>query len=537
MKKTTLLKKLVQSPELSFLMEAHNGLSAKIVEEVGFEAIWASGLSISAALGVRDSNEASWTQTLEILEFMSDATSIPILLDGDTGYGNFNNIRRLIQKLEQRSIAGVCIEDKSFPKTNSFLDGRSQSLAEIDEFCGRISAGKDSQKDEDFVIVARTEALVAGWGLKEALKRAEAYRKAGADAILIHSAQPLSDEVVAFKKEWGARLPVIIIPTKYFSTATGVFRQHGFSAIIWANHLMRSCITAMQKTARQIFTEQTLVNVEALIAPLSEVFRLQGVAELTTAEKRYLPKNNSTRAVILATPRGADSRDAQPSCMRHISGEPVLSHLADIYREAGIKEISVVRGCQKDAVNVDGLSYFDNDEAAFTSELYSLYLARQALEGTCIISYGNVLFKKHLLREMIDLAADFVVAVDATWRDSRGTDRPAAYATCSEVNSRKSFYNAITLVDISSEMEDSKIHGEWTGLLKVTDEGTRFLRWLLDDLAHQDMEMLKSVDMAALLRKIIQLGKEVRVIYTVGNWLDVGSADEGVQGRLPNDSR
>jgi len=101
------MKSLIQSPQLSFLMEAHNGLCAKIVEEAGFEAIWASGLSISATLGVRDSNEASWTQLLEILEFMSDATSISILLDGDTGYGNFNNIRRLIQKLEQRS-SSIC---------------------------------------------------------------------------------------------------------------------------------------------------------------------------------------------------------------------------------------------------------------------------------------------------------------------------------------------------------------------------------------------------------------------------------------------
>ena len=89
-------RNLLYAPELSFIMEAHNGLSAKIVEEAGFPGIWASGLSISAAMGVRDSNEASWTQVLEVLEFMADATSIPILVDGDTGYGNFNNMRRLV---------------------------------------------------------------------------------------------------------------------------------------------------------------------------------------------------------------------------------------------------------------------------------------------------------------------------------------------------------------------------------------------------------------------------------------------------------
>jgi phosphoenolpyruvate mutase len=289
--KAALLRTLIASPELSFIMEAHNGLSAKIVEEAGFEAIWASGLSISAALGVRDSNEASWTQVLEVLEFMSDSTRIPILVDGDTGYGNFNNMRRLVRKLEQRGIGGVCIEDKVFPKTNSFLNGTSQPLAEIDEFCGRISAGKDAQKSPDFVVVARVEALIAGWGLTEALTRAEAYRKAGADAILIHSARRTAEEILAFKVEWGDRLPVVIVPTKYYATPTDVFRKYGFSAVIWANHLMRSCITAMQQTARQIYEEQHLVAVEQRVAPLAEVFRLQGVNELEEAEKRYLPNN------------------------------------------------------------------------------------------------------------------------------------------------------------------------------------------------------------------------------------------------------
>src|SRR5215211_2892500 len=106
------LRALLQSPDVAFLMEAHNGLSARIVEEAGFQAIWASGLSIAASLGVRDCNEASWTQTLECIEFMADAVGVPILVDGDSGHGNFNNVRRFVAKLEQRGAAGVCLEDK-----------------------------------------------------------------------------------------------------------------------------------------------------------------------------------------------------------------------------------------------------------------------------------------------------------------------------------------------------------------------------------------------------------------------------------------
>ena len=183
-------------------MEAHNGLSAKIVEEAGFRGIWASGLTISASLGLRDSNEASWTQVLDVLEFMADATTLPILVDGDTGYGNFNNVRRLVRKLGERGIAGVCIEDKLFPKTNSFI-GEAQPLADIDEFCGRIKAGKDSQTDDDFVLVARVEALISGRGMDEALRRAEAYHAAGADAILIHSKKSTANEIFELHRALG----------------------------------------------------------------------------------------------------------------------------------------------------------------------------------------------------------------------------------------------------------------------------------------------------------------------------------------------
>src|SRR3989337_3496694 len=159
MKKTIQLKQMLDSDKLEYILEAHNGLSAKIVEEAGFKGIWGSGLSISAALGVRDNNEASWTQVLDVLEFMSDATTVPILLDGDTGYGNFNNMRRLVKKLEQRDIAAVCIEDKLFPKTNSFIGGDNKPLADVNEFSGKIKAAKDLQMDDDFIVGARLDAF------------------------------------------------------------------------------------------------------------------------------------------------------------------------------------------------------------------------------------------------------------------------------------------------------------------------------------------------------------------------------------------
>ena len=135
-------------------------LKVELFLSVGFKGIWGSGLSISASLGVRDSNEASWTQVLDVVEYMSDATTRPLLLDADTGYGNFNNARRLVRKLEQRGVAGACLEDKLFPKTNSLLDGRAQPLADINEFALKIKACKGI---EHFQFIFYFQALCWFW--------------------------------------------------------------------------------------------------------------------------------------------------------------------------------------------------------------------------------------------------------------------------------------------------------------------------------------------------------------------------------------
>ena len=288
--KTTRLKELIQSDRLEFLLEAHDGLSAKIVEEAGFDGIWASGLAISASLGVRDNNEASWTQVLEVLEFMCDATGIPVLLDADTGYGNFNNVRRLVRKLEQRDVGGMCIEDKLFPKTNSFIDSEQQPLAEVEEFTGKIKAAKDTQQHPDFCVIARIEAFIAGWDLSEVLRRAEAYQRAGADGLLVHSKRSTPEQVLDFMARWKNTCPVVIVPTTYSSTPTRVFEESGVSVVIWANHLLRASVRGMQQVARTIHAERSVRPVEGEIVPVSEIFRLQNSAELKEAERRYLPR-------------------------------------------------------------------------------------------------------------------------------------------------------------------------------------------------------------------------------------------------------
>ncbi|MCP3417881.1 phosphoenolpyruvate mutase [Bradyrhizobium brasilense] len=274
------------SSELSFLMEAHDGLSAALAERAGFKGLWASGLSIACSLGYRDANEASWSQLVDAVERIVDSTQLPVLVDGDGGFGNFNNARLLARKLRQRGAAGVALEDSCYPKMNSLI-GERHPLADTDEFAGRLRAVKDTVA-EDFVLVARIEALIGGHGMDEAILRAHAYADAGADAILIHSRRSAADEILAFARAWQNRLPVVIVPTKYYRTPVSDYRKARISTVIWANHAMRAAIAAMRQVYHRILTEESTSSIEPSIATLDEVFELLRYDELASAEARYL---------------------------------------------------------------------------------------------------------------------------------------------------------------------------------------------------------------------------------------------------------
>jgi len=524
------LREMLQSNQLEFLMEAHNGLSARIVKEAGFKAIWGSGLSISAQYGVRDNNEASWTQVVDMLEFMADASDLPILLDGDTGYGNFNNVRRLVRKLEQRGIAGVCIEDKQFPKTNSFLNGERQPLAEMDEFCGKIKAGKDSQSDANFSIVARVEALIAGWGMEEALKRAEAYRRAGADAILIHSKLSKPDEILTFAREWAGRGPLVIVPTKYYSTPTDVFRQAGISTVIWANHLIRGATSAMQAIAKEIHDSETLVNVEDRVATVNEIFRLQDADEYSAAESVYLSSATASRnAIVLAASRGAGLEAVtadKPKVMLPIAGKPLLRHLVEAFKKEGINDITVVGGYRADAIDTSGIRLVVNEKHEQTGELASLACAAKSFTADTVISYGDLLFRSYILRDLVETDSEFCVVVDSSQRPQAGVSA-SDFAYCSTDDDRALFGQKVWLESVTSSVGPANVatpQGRWMGLLNVRGAGRERLVATLGRL--QERADFNTLDMAALLNALVAAGERIEVQYVHGHWRGVNDLDE-----------
>tara|TARA_R110002124_G_scaffold53369_4_gene152973 strand:+ start:33834 stop:35510 length:1677 start_codon:yes stop_codon:yes gene_type:complete len=535
------LRQMLTSPDLEFIMEAHNGLSAKIVEEAGFKGIWASGLSMSAALGVRDNNEASWTQVLEVLEFMSDATSIPILVDGDTGWGNFNNMRRAVTKFCQRGIAGICIEDKLFPKTNSFI-GEGQPLADMNEFAGKIKAGKDSQTDPDFSIVARLEAFIAGRGLNEALDRAHAYAEAGADAVLCHSKLATADEIMEFMRQWDNRVPVVIVPTKYYATPTDDFRKAGVSLAIWANHNLRAAITAMRETTARILREESLAGIEPHITTVSEIFQLQGNDELRQAEGRYLPARKAPGAVILAASRGkalGELTADRPKCMIDVRGRPLLARMTDALKQSGVRDITVVRGYAKQMINLPGIRTVDNDFYEKTGEVGSLACAKDAIQGDCVIAYGDILFRHHLVDKLMETAGDIVVVVDGQWQarsdehqgDAAQPDWVRDFAACS-LPFAADFMDEdapVTLTAMGPDIAEDRIAGEWVGLARVTDKGAEILRAEIDAMMAEGQTKAGLPD---LFSRLVAKGVEISVAYVAGQWMDIDQAADLNQAKL-----
>lgn len=530
MKNSTKLRELLSSSSPEMIMESHSGLSAKIAQETGFKAVWASSLSISASYGLRDCNEASWSHILETVEFMTDSIDIPLLLDADTGYGNFNNVRYLVKRLENRRVGGMCIEDKLFPKTNSFINGERQSLADVDEFCGKIKAAKDTQVDPDFNVIARIEALIAGYGMDEALTRAHKYVDAGADALLVHSKSNTVTQIAEFMGLWDQSCPIVVVPTKYYDTPFHVFEDLGISVVIWANQMMRASITSMQDVTRRIYESRSISEVEPTIVPVSEVFRLQNTQELLEAELNYLQQIESVGGIILAASKGDDfeglTKD-KPKAMVSVDGKPILSHIQDTFNQCGVKDITVLAGYAHESVKLPNIEKIIVDDWQINGNAWSLYLALHKLNGPCVISFGDILFDKSLLDHLLDNPDDIVLSVDYTWTNGPSDRNVLPLVQC-DAPASQMFGGRTTssLTSIGYKLGESNISGEWIGLLKVNTQGAKIMSDHLKYLAETDINLLRSMDMVSFLHSLSLTTADLSVSYFPGKWLDVDNSND-----------
>ncbi len=267
---------------------AHSGISAKAVEEAGYDAIWASGLEIASAHCVPDANILTMSDVLYATKQMVDATDIPVIVDCDNGFGNAINAMRTVEEFEKIGAAGICMEDNIFPKRNSFYADVKRELETPEEFSKKIQAAISARSNPDFVIIARTEAIISGLGVDEALKRAKMYVASGADMVVPHSKILTKDEVEDFAKRWDNSAPLISIPTKYKHTSVNELSEMGYKMVIFANFAIRSSVMAMIETLKKARIEGCAASVDDVMVPLAKVQEMVGFEKMRAAEELYI---------------------------------------------------------------------------------------------------------------------------------------------------------------------------------------------------------------------------------------------------------
>ena len=285
MQNADILHELIESKPILKVMGAFDSMSAKLVEINGFDAIWAGSFAISATHALPDASILTMTEFLNVSSNIVQSCKIPVIADCDTGYGGPSNVSHTVKKFELAGVAAICIEDKTFPKQNSLLKNGKQELISEKEFVAKILAAKEAKSNKNFMIIARTEALIAELGINEALQRATAYQNAGADAILIHSKKETPDEIFEFSESWKGKIPLVVVPTTYPTVGIDELIKNKFKMTIYANQTLRVAYSAMNNMLREIKDCKRISDIKQEMSSMEDIFELQKMYELKNQEK------------------------------------------------------------------------------------------------------------------------------------------------------------------------------------------------------------------------------------------------------------
>ena len=280
------LKRLMSTKKIVRILESHNSLTGLIIEnlkiskrkkEIEFDGMWSSSLTDSATKGLPDNSSLSFSARISSLNDLMDVTTKPLVFDADNG-GQIEHIPFLIRSLERSGVSAIIMEDKIGLKKNSLFknqSGTKQDKASL--FAKKIQKICSTRQSNDFMVIARIESFIVGKGLDDALKRAEIYSKAGADAILIHSKEKTPSEIFSFAKEFRKSknfIPLVSVPSTYSKVYEKDLIKNGFKLVIYANQLLRAAYPAMQNVAKTILQKSRAFEVDKKIIPIKEIINL-----------------------------------------------------------------------------------------------------------------------------------------------------------------------------------------------------------------------------------------------------------------------
>ncbi|HJT59507.1 MAG TPA: isocitrate lyase/phosphoenolpyruvate mutase family protein [Ktedonobacteraceae bacterium] len=275
---TDFLSNLRASGHYALGVGVHNAVTAGLAERAGFDALWLSSLEVSTAKLLPDINLINLTEVASILREIRQATTLPIIVDADNGYGSDETAIRAAQEFTFAGATAICFEDNAFPKRGSFYEGVSRRLEDTDTFCRRIERVRQAVEGHA-EIIARTEGLIAGLSVSETIKRVHAYVEAGANAVFIQTNKARAEDFFSVLSEVRMLAPIVITPTTLPETPASEFHAQGVDVIIYSNVVMRTIARTVSQTLTDLREKQFLGSVTDQIAPLEDLFELTHVGD------------------------------------------------------------------------------------------------------------------------------------------------------------------------------------------------------------------------------------------------------------------
>jgi len=523
-----MLRKILKTKGFARILEAHNGISAIIVNDSDFDGVWESSFTDSASKGLPDADIVGLDSRCQVIEQIRNVTDKPIIFDGDTG-GEATNFEYMVKKLERLGVSAVVIEDKMFPKRNSLDDKAIQLQEDPDVFATKIKRGKSSFKDKDFMIIARIESLISGRGMEDALKRADKYVRAGADGIMIHSRSKEPDEILEFAREYkkqGLNRYLVCVPTSYNTITEKELRKAGFNVVIYANHLLRASYKAMKDVANTILANGRSLEADPLCSSVNEIFEKVGFLEITEKDKLY-----QKRKQVIIPAAGKDKNFELPRALLEINGKTLLQRQVETIKKCGIENITVIRGYKKEKFVLEGVKYIDNEEYMKHSIIHSLFCAEEDMENGFICIYSDIIFNESIINQLIETEGDIVIVVDNSYE----YHKPDAGKKIDLVITKKKPSKELRVlkseneaVRIGTKINKELGNYEYIGICYFSEYGAKAMRKIYHECKKRKGKFHEARDFAHasdidMLQELIDRGFKVKIMEIHKGWIEIHS--------------
>jgi len=544
------LRDLLNSKQLIRAIEVHNGASSLVAndakieldtngksETLEFDALWASGFTDSTSKGLPDIEIVSIDSRLNTIEQIVNVTNKPVIVDGDTG-GEITSFEHFIPRLERLGVSAIVIEDKTYPKRNSLDPDSIQNLEEPELFAEKIRAGKEAALSKDFMIFARIESLIAGCDVEDALFRAEKYLHAGADGILIHSREVNPVRVLKFATEYanlcrklGFSKPLICIPTTYNTITEEELKEHGFRVVIYANHLLRASVKSMQDICKIILLKGRAFETEPHCMPVSKILSMVGFAEINERDFKRLAGQSKAKVIILGAGEPKETiAVGMPTAMLDVNGKTIIQRQLDVLKRCKITDVAVIRGYEKEKLNVQNVKYYDVEDY-MRGSLHSLFTARTEMDNGFVLIFSDILFDESIITRILKSKEDIVLVADASYPFHRHEiDKELDLI----IGKQEGGYYREPSITIEKEMSfiGKKIKKEiatheFIGISKFSRYGAQNLMGVYDDCSNShkgkfhESESFDKASIVAMLQEMIERGFKIHYIETNKGWMEI----------------